>query len=354
LLLISILYLHSTANSFLAPNQSQKATFRLSNNHRKLFTTTQEDQDEIVNTINNAFIGKRFLSVSTSDFPMVGELYDSGKFQLCIINGLIAPNSISSGKTQASIKVAPLLKVLLIDESSNYQLDSVIEEKNITVDVGQLTTIWKFPIQEISLKDYATFLSQQLSKAVNTLQQEFPINTGENVMKSLYEDRINRRISFTLSKKEIQRITSGVSNQNREHIDQVLRKAIKAGHGEINSKLVDSLVTAKTLFQNSKGNHHMTTKFLSGAKVLSIDAEQGGRFKRSPCIFISATYSTDENGISVPTNLNLFNGGWIAVDESVKVLMEAKKFAQHSAVKGNETNRKIFTAADERIMYRLE
>lgn len=353
LLLISIFYLNVFVSSFLITTQSQRATFTSSNYHTGLYTTTHND-DEIISIINSADVGKRFLSITTTDFPVVGELFESGKFQLCIINGLKSPNSISSGKSQCSIKVAPLLNVLLIDESSNYQLDSVIEEKSMTVDLGQVTTVWKFPIQKISLKDYATFLSRQLANAIVTLQQEFPVNTGEQIMKSLYETRINRCGSSTLSKKDLQKLSSGASSQNREHIDQVLRKAIKSGHCKTNSKLIDSLITAKEIFQHSKDDHQMTTKLLSGAKLLAIDAEQGGRFKRSPCIFISATFAPDQNGIPVPSHLNLLNGGWVAVDESVKAFTEAKKFAQHSAENGSETKRKVFTAADERIMYRLE
>jgi hypothetical protein len=353
LLLINIFYHYDCVNSYLTSNRFRKATLRSSKAHNVLFTATQ-DYDEIVHTINNADVGKRLLSIATTDLPMVGELYESGNFQLCIINGLKSPNSIVSGKSEAAIKIAPLLKVLLIDASSDYQSDSVIEEKSITVDVGQLTTIWNFSIQEVSLKDYATFLSQQLAKAVITLQQDFPVNTGEQIMKSLYKDRINGRGTSALSKKDIQKISSNASSQNKEHIDQVLRKSIKAGHCENKSKLIDSFITAKALFQDSISNHHMTTKLLSGAKLLAIDAEQGGRFKRSPCIFISASYSTDQNGDSAPSRLNLLNGGWLAVDKSVKVLTEAKKFVQHSVKNGIETSTKKFTAADERIMYRLE
>lgn len=337
------------ANAFLQSKYSHNFII-----NRKPLFTERLDCDYIIHLVNTTSLGDQVVSISERDLPIFGEFYAAGKFHICAVKSLKSSNAVSTGKSESSIAVAPLLEVLLIDDTSDYNSDSIIAEKTITIDVGQLTTIWKFPIQYTSLKNYATILSTHLADARLCLQQEFPVNTREKVMKKIYETKKQKRSTIKyLSKKDIQQLCSSISTKYGQHTNRLMQKAFKVGLHDRDGNLVDSLVTSKMIFTtNNKAS--IITKLFTGAQILGLDAEYGGRFKRVPCMFVSAKYVINEHNAVIPSHINILNGGWIAVDESVKVLTEAKKFAQRSSTVRNETKTNIFTAADERIIQRLE
>jgi len=373
----------------------QYFTSRPNLNHSQIKSNTQmhmakyQDQahnGEIQEILKQCNFDKRLITIHKSELPVVGELYASGSWKLCIITGFKAPNSLKDvSAVSLSSKeeiISPLLEVLVIDPDPHcdYTDDSVLMDMRSVVDIGQITTIWKYPVQD-DIKGYAKFLSDTLHRAEASLGQDFLSTDGETIMQSLYESKTqnvggNQRGGSKpkpLTKKDIGRIASSVGagsgdDNYQSHVQQILRKAVKAGLGDENSCLVDSLTVATALFKGKVlGKDQSKTEILlSGASLLAMDADLGGRFKRSPCIYVSTNYKViDGNPAVSAEGVVLINGGWAAVDDSVRAGAEARKFAERSianaaaSASDSANNEKqnvapTFTAADERIMYRLE
>eukprot|EP00804_Cyclotella_cryptica_P004124 CCRYP_016850-RC/>CCRYP_016850-RC protein AED:0.40 eAED:0.41 QI:0/0/0/1/0/0/2/0/292 len=187
-------------------------------------------------------------------------------------------------------------------------------------------------------------------------------------MQNLYNNRIanrsrppshhNRNI---LTKKQIPKIASKSSNPPL--VEELLRNLIKVGEDRI-SRMVDASLASDYLYKefcSNAGNEGIIRRMVA-AKVLTDDAISGGRFKRRPCQFVSARY-TSQNGGQIQ-QVTLLNGGWVAVDPSVKAGTEGRKFAslaEDSVPSATNILRinvriqpRVFTAADERVAHRLE
>eukprot|EP00804_Cyclotella_cryptica_P004121 CCRYP_016851-RC/>CCRYP_016851-RC protein AED:0.21 eAED:0.21 QI:994/1/1/1/1/0.66/3/181/721 len=189
-------------------------------------------------------------------------------------------------------------------------------------------------------------------------------------MQNLYNNRIANRSRppshhnrNTLTKKQIPKIASKSSNPPL--VEELLRNLIKVGEDRI-SRMVDASLASDYLYKefcSNTGSEGIIRRMVA-AKVLTDDAMSGGRFKRRPCQFVSARY-TSENGGQIQ-QVTLLNGGWVAVDPSVKAGTEGRKFASlaedsvPSATKDSENisnvriQPRVFTAADERVAHRLE
>jgi len=321
-----------------------------------------EIDDPLVQVVKQCKLDSRMVTINKLDLPLVVELYAGGSWKLGIMIGFKPSSSVKSEIIDGRMELikSPTVKVVTVDPDLEYGRDTVEKSAQI-IDAGQITTIWKFPINK-NIADYANFLSNELSAAEKSLQQDFPVSHGEELMQSIYESIMAQSIMKgqpQLTKKEIARLASSLDGDDnvQQHAQQLLKKAFKIGGAT--SRLIDSLDVARALSKskNVAKNCSKTQILLSGAALLALDAELGGRFKRSPSIFVSARYKAVGENIETE-QLTLINGGWFAVDESVRAGAEARKFAERSKttnLPNCETKKaKMFTAADERIMYRLE
>lgn len=185
----------------------------------------------------------------------------------------------------------------------------------------------------------------------------------EVAMQNIYNGRMANRslppsnIRHALTKKQIPHIASQFSNS--ADIEELLRNLLKIGENRM-SRLVDSTMATDYLYSDycRDGDNEQFIRRIVSAQVLSEDAASGGRFKRRSCLFVSAHYGSKNNIDMNEVQVTLVNGGWIAVDPSVKATAEGRKFAaSSSAVKKGKNSKNeplILTAADERIAHRLE
>lgn len=226
-----------------------------------------------------------------------------------------------------------------------------------------------------SIDELTHIIQSNFKIAQASLQNDiFPV---ENAMQNLYNGRIanrSRRPSshnhrMSLSKKQIPKIAAQFTN-NPIHIEELLRNLLKVGEDRL-SRLVDSTMATDYLYtdycRDGDSNEQMV-RWMLAAQVLTEDALSGGRFKRRSCQFVSAQYDMiDSAATSMAHTVTLVNGGWTAVDPSIKAASEGRKFA--AATSSNNENRHnntstkekkksktplILTAADERIVNRLE
>jgi hypothetical protein len=261
--------------------------------------------------------GRRLLTISVSDLPVVAEVYSHGKCELCRIVAFEATSKPG---------MSPLILTEIISD----------ENKSPTIiDLGQITTIW----ENVDLKCIGTCWNESVEEEMNT----FPIQHCERAMQRLYNAHVGKSRSSTsgLTKKQISKIVQGSQDANME---DVLRKVIKAGSGMM--RLVDSKVAMDYLYEDyPKTDIDKARRHVLGATALTNDAQLGGRFKRMPCMYVA---SEDNDG--TVASLTLVNGGWLTVDQSVKAGTEARKFAERS----EKSKVQLLTVADERIAHRLE
>ena len=316
--------------------------------------------DPLVQVVKQSKLDSRMVTIDKVDLPLVVELYAGGSWKLGIMTGFKPSSSVKSEIINGRMELikSPTVKVVIVEPGLEYGSDTV-EKSAQTIDAGQITTVWKFPINK-NIADYANFLSNELSAAEKSLQQDFSVSHGEELMQSTYERTMAQSIlkgQPQLTKKEISHLASSLENDEyNNHAQQLLKKTYKIGGAT--GRLIDSLDVARALSKskNFSKSCSKTQILLSGAALLALDAELGGRFKRSPSIFVSARYKAVGENIETE-QLTLINGGWFAVDESVRAGAEARKFAERGKtadVPNGKRKAKIFTAADERIMYRLE
>ena len=324
---------------------------------------SEESSDPLVRVVKQSKLDKRMITIDEANLPLVAELYAGGSWKLGIITEFKTPISITSASIDGYNELIkpPLLKVLTVEAGFDYVHNGVDEHYQI-VDAGQVTTIWNFPIRN-DIEDYAQFLSNELATANKSLKQDLPVSYSEELMQSLYESimvRSNARGQTQLTKKDVTRLASSLTGDDyMNHAQQLLKKAVKIGLGGTNGRLIESLAVAIAISKgkNESKNFSKTQLLLSGAVLLALDAQLGGRFKRGPAIFVSANYEIVGEDVKTK-GLTLLNGGWFAVDKSVRAGAEARKFAERSVTadlpNGKRKGAQIFTAADERIMYRLE
>lgn len=210
--------------------------------------------------------------------------------------------------------------------------------------IGQVTTIWSdfHQIYSIAATSLKTTLQSAHASSQRVLQDNiFPI---EKAMQNLYNNRIGNRSNQrrdTLTKKQIPKIASTASNPN--HLEELLRNLVKVGDDRV-SRLVDASSACDYIYSDfATGNEGMIRRIVAST-VLTEDAVMGGRFKRRSCQFVEAYHDIQQ--------ITLMNGGWIAVDPSIKSGTEGRKFA--SLAYGEVTDERVFTAADERVAQRLE
>jgi len=295
------------------------------------------------------------------EYPIIADIYADKEMKLGIINGFKIRQNGTTGVLCAT--TPPLVKISLLKTISS---DEVNEE--IIIDLGQIITIWVPTYTERN--DYSSLLkkvSNQYIKAKKSFNKDLAVNQCERAMQSLWKSHIGRgRTSSTaiLTKKQINQF------QN-EHVQNILRKATKAGGGM--SRLVTSLDAVDHLFnwdQDNSNNNDMNDIYrrIVASECLALDANLGGRFRRLSCTFVSASYA-NVGTTSLPTieSISLLNGGWIPSDTSVRAGEEARKFAARAidSDKNNSTGDsttsnpqgfdfQLKTAADERITKRLE
>jgi Exoribonuclease R len=317
-----------------------------------------KQSQSFVDIVRKGNIDSRMMKIHARDLPRVAEIHAQGAWRLCIITAFKTPNAMKGQVVESGIEsiVPPLLEVLIIEPDIDGKQLSSMDKAWLTIDIGQITSVWDYPIEK-SIDHYAKFLLNELVDARLSLQRDFSVTRGENIMQSIYEQKArplsNRSQQKSLSNKDIARIADTFPQEiSKNHVQQLLKKAIKGSFVNSSNRFVDSVLVASELYSenvldNVDGSQR-TKRLLAGASLLALDAELGGRFKRNPSIFISAEYESQDEIVSV-TQINLLSGGWIPVDQSVRAGTEARKF-----VTRNTADSKIFTAADERIMHRLE
>ena len=360
--------------------------------------------------------------------PLIADVHANGGWQLCVIHGIKVPsnNKISkhflavsstaenengdgdnSDDAKNSIMIIPpLIEVILIEPGLNYHDESIYNSKCCTVDIGQITSIWHYNDDYNdhdhdhlkNPKDLVVYLSKLL-QSTTSIQTLFPVNHVEKIMQRIYDQNHSSsgtRNRKSLTKKDITKISSQFQqNDLAQHVEQILKRGLKgglhddggSGRGSTSSsttsrtRIVDSNDISIQLFENTNHHfHHVDNKDiindmsisrekakLIASKIIATDTELGGRFKRTGCIFVSANYYQTKNNDSesyAVDEICLLNGGWTAVDASVKTGTEARKFVERS-MKGNDdltTTTKVSTGttittktiADERILHRLE
>lgn len=286
--------------------------------------------------------------------PLPAELYDKGTWKLCLIKGLKQPSSSTSNNNNSDIK-PPLLEVVIMN-------DRHIFEENKVVDIGQVTTIWNF-CEHFSTTDglgLIETLQCQHKEATKSLQSN--IFASEDAMQNLYNSRIaNRSRSpashqqrHALTKKKIPTIAAKYPKHTS--LEELLRNLVKVGEDR-SSRMVDSAMAMNYLYTDfcREGDvQEQLKRRVVAATVLTDDAKSGGRFKRRSCQFVDCCSDMDN---VCESSVTLINGGWVAVDPSVRAGTEGRKFAaatkQTNGVNTSSTTLSL-TAADERIAHRLE
>jgi hypothetical protein len=191
-------------------------------------------------------------------------------------------------------------------------------------------------------------LQVAFSSAKSSLQNN--ILPVEKVMQNVYNRRIANRSNGgnSLTKKQIPRVAAHTSDP--EHAEELLRNLVKVGEDRV-SRLVDASLASDYLYDDFTTGKEGILRRILAATVLTEDAVTGGRFRRRGCQFVEAH----------DQQVTLLNGGWIAVDASVKSGTEGRKFASLAEETPSSTEQpknaitsRVFTAADERIAHRLE
>jgi len=314
--------------SCLPPRPLQRQTLALSSDakaplSRMQTTTVQNTKNDDFQTQDTSLeqvleengYGRRLVTISSSQLPVVAEVYSHGTCELCRIVAL---------ESSAKPGMPPLVQTQLLSDN---------DESSTVVDLGQVTTIWDGVDPDM--------LENSWRQSVEEEMHRFPVHHCDRAMQRLYNSHVGRARSPNagLTKKQISRLA-----ENAPHMEDVLRKVIKAGSGMM--RLVDSSAAMDYLYEDyPKKGMDKARRQAVGATVLTKDAQLGGRFKRMPCIYVSS-----ESNKEAVTSITLINGGWLTVDQSVRAGTEARKFAERT----DTSESQLLTVADERIAHRLE
>lgn len=323
----------------------------------------EERNNQIRNIMQENKYDERWKEIRVEDLPLVAEVFIAGSSEIGIIKSFKTSKAIQNASIDeiGDKIISPLVEVLVVQPNVDYTAQEIVKDNMHVVDVGQITSILPLPSQK-DITKYASFLSRELNQAITFLQEEVPVNYSENLMQSLYERNTRQSTKNSsntqLTKKQINKLASTLGNtEYSNHLQNLLKKVGKMMLPNGKTRLLDSVDVAKSLFADKllTIDQSKLRIMLAASKILAADVELGGRFKRSACLLVSTDLmSTDHPEIK---SICILNGGWIAVDESVKVGAEARKFAERSLSMIDEKNKsqeKIITSADERIMYRLE
>jgi len=317
----------------------------------------------------------RLLSLDSQDLPVLAEIYWSGTSH---VGKILEIRSLGD----TNLNHNPTLKVQILTGNKKEK------EEVVVVDIGQVTTIWGKDLSEQN-DDYVDN-GLNWDTLIHDQMQQIPVGAVETCMDQLYQARSSSHNQNTngqplLSKKQITQVCNSIAYNNddddpkeRQHVEQVLRQVIKA-----DARLVDSQMVADYLYEQGvllaptmsgrKNNNtidHYHRRALA-AHLLAQDSQAGGRFKRSPSMFVSRQIQ-NAAATKEQTTWTLLNGGWRAVDSSVRAGAEARKFAgrvteeaastastSHSGDNHNKLDRTFtttssWTISDERIAQRLE
>ena len=346
----------SVSSAFQCPIVSRKLGRHLphSCHSTTLFALEYEtDGGSIQHILKQYSFAGRLVTLHDHDLslrPLPAELYDKGTWKLCLITGLKLP---STSKSDDNVK-PPLLQVLSMGD------DGLFTESKV-VDIGQITFLWAdfYNSFQFSTTDgLVKILQCKYGEALQSLQND--ILTTEDAMQNLYNSRIaNRSRSPTnnhhrqsLTKKRIPTIAAKFPNFN--HLEELLRNLIKVGEDRL-SRIVDSVLAMDYLYTDfcREGDDEQLIRRVIAATVLTEDAKSGGRFKRRSCQFVECSSIIEDN---ICESITLVNGGYVAVDPSVRAGTEGRKFAAATKRKKdvNTSSPVLLTAADERIAHRLE
>ena len=235
--------IRSTSSMYASPKHANNDVNKEQNGKANKIPTQRGNR--VFNSVldDNGF-GERLLKISRQDLPLIAEVHASGKWQLCIITGFKVPSTIiKASKTGEScdkfVICPPLANILMIEKGANYQDNTDVEKLSCVVDIGQITSIWKVVLKsnQKSVNDMAMKLSKYLGDTDSNMQT-LPVNRIENSMQLLYENCKGNNKSKGLTKKDIVKITSSIPlSEHAQHLDQLLRKGLKAGLNGNNVKL---------------------------------------------------------------------------------------------------------------------
>ena len=309
LLLISIFHITRALSPLsntcrIGPHNKQRSLFMVDPSNELLSNVSLNKR------LEKYGFSKRLVTIEASDLPVVAEVHHEGKWSLGKIICFQLPTRQGN---------PPRVQVRLEEDKDP-----------ITMDFGQITTIWRTVPSKIA---------PNWRKLMETELDRFPGWHADHVMLQLYSDVDNQKSGGGgLTKRAVSQIIESTPEEERVHTEQVLRKLVKTGKGM--ARLVDSSVAAAYLFTNNDNWVHQAV----GGHVLAMDSELGGRFKRMSCTAVSFQLVGDSDNIQ---SVSFVNGGWLVLDQGVRAVTEARKFAER-------TDGPLRTVADERIVHRLE
>jgi hypothetical protein len=387
------------------------------------------ENDETSRILRDCGYGRRIVKLTDDELhiaPMIGEAYLDGGWNMCLVVGLRSPPYSSSSRRDYDEDdddnrndKPPLLEVLLMNEHGMFDMDRHV------IDIGQITTVWQDFFDANSSSSSSSYhnldgLIRKVERGIIMTNESLrnDVLPLERTMQEIYNSRIanksrpssrnknnNRRdvnANAPLTKRDIPRVASRSSNPNR--IEGLLRNLLKVGDDR-HSRLVDSDLAVEYLYpdycrknndDDCDNDDERIARRIVAARVLAEDSSSGGRYRRRSCQFASATYDrrpddastvdehenvndagggggdADNRGRGVVRTVTLVNGGWIAVDPSVRAASEGRKFAAPTTTSMSSSSngstidididrsvydariRVISTTADERIARRLE
>lgn len=285
----------------------------------------------------------RLITIYDSELPLLAEAY---------INGQSVIGHISSFQRSST-------PVGSYEQEPKVCFEFLSDSKSQVLDLGQITTIWDIGIVT------GTGTTNLVLSRDDCIEKVPMLSKLEQDLDRLYKSRVGRARSSTsgLTKKQLAKLIARIENpQEQQHVDNVLRKVLKAGSDL--SRLVDSSIVSDAVYIGRERNddgEKLQQQAIS-AHLLSNDASMGGRFKRFPCLWVATRTSTSTNTAADDSATvmdysatTLINGGWLVVDQSVRAGTEARKFVERCQTAGNSTEKgKLTTEADERIARRLE
>ncbi|KAL3823745.1 hypothetical protein ACHAXA_004838 [Cyclostephanos tholiformis] len=367
---------------------------------RRRHDVDDDDDDDTSRILRDCGYGRRLVTIYRSELtrmPMIAEAYMDGACRMCLIVGLgSSPPPQYSSSSRDDIfddderDKPPLLEVASLNERGIFDSD------RRAIDIGQITTLWHDffdcdddPSTYLSIEGLTGAIERGVEGARESLRNDiFPL---ERTMQGMYNGRVanrsrratssrsthvrnsNRRTIAPLTKKDIPRVASRSSNPTR--IGELLRNLLRVGDDRA-SRMVDSAHAVDYIYpdycQRDDVDGRIARRIVA-ARALAEDASSGGRFRRRSCQFASARYDgegddPEHRGRGIVRSVTLVNGGWIAVDPSIRAASEGRKFASPAAtitsstssssngrdISGGRRTHVISTAADERIARRLE
>ena len=105
------------------------------------------------------------MTVSTNELPVLGEIYDRGKWELCLVTAF-RPTAKGTASTP------PLVEIQLVSNK---------EEKRV-VDFGQITTVWNNTVPSDLAESFESWRTQMENEI-----DKFPVQHGDQAMQRLYQ-----------------------------------------------------------------------------------------------------------------------------------------------------------------------